>query len=127
MNKGIPIILSAIFAVISSFQAIAGQEPVPAQMLGKWAQDGQCSISSKQLIITPTTAQFGIRSPDVIEYYTQDGPGDRNALHWVSEGVVSNLEYDPTHDSIYLNGKGWGYPVTAVYLRCAKKSETLGH
>jgi hypothetical protein len=98
---------------------LADQQPVPAPVLGVWAKDGRCTVPSDRLIITPTATTMGEGKPEAMKYAPEDGPGGRGALHWATEGVVSNLEYFADLAVIRFNGMGWGYPATAYYRRCA--------
>ena len=108
-----------LFAAALAPALAAAAEPIPREMQGTWAKDGKCAVAAERLVITATTATFGTNAPEAVGYAPQDGPEGRSALKWMTEGIVSNIEYVPSSGVLRLNGMGWGYPPTEIYSRCA--------
>jgi hypothetical protein len=110
-----------IFAAALAPTLAAAAEQIPREMQGTWAKDGKCAVAAERLVITATTATFGAGEPQNVGYAPHDGPGGRSALKWMTQGVVSNIEYVPSTDLLKLNRMGWGYPPTEtdLYSRCA--------
>jgi hypothetical protein len=113
--------LLAAIAAVCGWPVAVHANAVPQSMQGNWAVDGKCTILSKRLVLTATTATFGNEKPAEVEWRLDDGPGGEGALHWVKVGVVSNMEYVAEMDLIRFNRLGWGMgePVI-VYRRCAQ-------
>ena len=108
----------ALFMGATAVASTASAESVPQGMLGAWARDGHCGVAADRLVITATTIKFAEAPAEDAVYYKGDGPGNRDALAWRREGVVSKLELRPP-DVIAFWGNGWGMGgPTAFYQRC---------
>jgi len=82
--------------------------PIPKEMQGVWGKDGDCKTPSERIVMTGSTAKFGTGQPSAMLYDPQDGPGGRHrALHWVRQGVASNIEYIAP-DVIHYHAMGGG-------------------
>ena len=110
-----------LFAAALAPALAAAAEPIPREMQGTWARNGKCAVVAERLVVTATTATFGTNALEAVGHVPDDGPNGRSALRWLTEGVVSNIEYVPSTDLLKLNVMGWGYPPaeTEIYSRCA--------
>jgi hypothetical protein len=94
---------------------------VPVALRGKWGERGDCSDFQKRMTVTAHTVRFGNHKSEAIFYARHDGPQGQDAIHWIEEGVASNIEYVPDRDVLVTNDMGWGYPGTSFYSRCKPK------
>ncbi len=94
---------------------------IPAALRGAWGEGGDCSDSKKRLVVAARAVRFADGKSEAVFYARQDGPQGQDAIHWIEEGVTSNIEYDSSRDVLVMNDMGWGYPATGFYGRCKPK------
>jgi hypothetical protein len=97
----------------------AWADEVPQNLMGHWAEKGECGNANKSIHISATTLAFGTKKGDAVEFLNNDSPAGNGAIHWSEEGVVDNFEYNATKDELLHNSEGYGMGgAPQIYQRC---------
>lgn len=100
--------------------AMAEEATIPAEFLGVWAKEGECTNAAQKITIAQNGIKMGKSAFLPIVYVPDDDGQGNGALHWAEEGVVDNFVYYKEGDYIRHNTQGYNM-LGAEYLKQCKK------
>jgi len=98
--------------VVGVVQA-GSEEPLPEQMRGVWAANGDCATIARRAVFSATGAAMGDQPPSEMRYYPQGQPLGKGALWWTN-GTWSQFVYDAERDVMQWSDKRG----VTIYRRC---------
>jgi hypothetical protein len=94
------------------------EEPLPQEMRGVWAPDGECATVSRRAVFSATAVAVGERPPSEMRYFPQGQPLGKGVLWWTN-GTWSQFVYDAASDVMQWSDKSG----VTVYRRCSEQND----
>jgi len=89
------------------------EELVPSGLQGTWGQEGKCAVRSARLVLTATSAQFGLQQSCELRFFP-NGNGLGNGEFLTADGTWLAPQYEPTKDVMIWTEKSG----RTTYRRC---------
>ena len=110
------VVLSSLLLALC-LPAYAASDDVPEAIQGKWVSEGEaCDASGAPLVISATTLVYADGRIDDVFFSPEDGVD--GAIHFRTEGEVSNYEYVAEEDVLVYHPEGFGMGSAFPMLRC---------